>query len=219
MKKNSLQNSKLYVILAPGDAERIGLSVEEAARQAVLGGADIVQLRDKSTDDGAALERALRTADAVHALGGIFIVNDRPDIAKRAGADGVHLGQSDLPHLEARGMLGPDFMIGRSTHSLDQAVRAEEEGADYIGYGPIFATPTKPDYPAVGLDGIRAVTDRVQIPLFAIGGIDFLRLSEAVSRGARRGAVVRAAFESRSVFESVRRLKKEIVKLDAVHAP
>lgn len=218
MKKNSLANSRLYAVLSPEDAAAIGLAPEDAARQAILGGADLIQLRDKRSDDQTLLKLALRVSGAVHELGGLFIVNDRPDIARGSEADGVHLGQDDLAHADARRALGPDFIIGRSTHSLDQALRAEAEGADYIGYGPIYTTPTKPDYGAVGPESIREIADRVSVPFFAIGGIDSLRLGTVARCGARRIAVVRAAFANRNVFESVRRLKKELMKHDGVHS-
>ena len=216
-KSDTLKNSRLTVILSPQDASRLGLSLSEIARQAVRGGADVIQLRDKLSDDDSLLEEAQTLGGEVRGLGALFIVNDRPRVARLAGADGVHLGQDDLPHAEARKLLGPDFLIGRSTHSLAQALAAQAEGADYIGYGPVFRTPTKPDYPAVGPQSIAEIARAVVIPFFAIGGIDVLAIESIAKEGARRVAVVRAAVETPNVFESVRRLKRELLKHDAFH--
>jgi thiamine-phosphate pyrophosphorylase len=119
-----------------------------------------------------------------------FIINDHPEIARSVRAEGVHLGQDDLPIAEAREIVGPDCLVGKSTHSVDQAIRAFFEGADYIGFGPIFATSTKPDYAPVGLGEIRKVHDAVRIPIFCIGGIKLENLPEVIAAGARRVVIV-----------------------------
>jgi thiamine-phosphate pyrophosphorylase len=124
--------------------------------------------------------------------GRLFIVNDHLDIAMAAGADGVHLGQADLPLVAVRRVWGPGHLVGRSTHSLEQARAAAAEGADYIGIGPVFATPTKPGRPAVGLELLRPAASELAIPWFAIGGIDSANLAQVLAAGASRVAVVRA---------------------------
>lgn len=209
-KNSSIKNSRLYAILSPQDAARIGLTLEEAAREAVLGGADIVQLRDKASSGAELIHNAKRVAAAVHAAGGIFIVNDSPEAAAQSGADGVHVGQDDTSIAAARKSVGAEKIVGCSTHSLEQALKAQEDGADYIGYGPIFSTPTKPDYRAVGPDSVPAVAAQITIPFFTIGGIDGSNIEAVAKRGARRVAVVRAAFGSKDVRASVRRLKEKL---------
>ena len=153
---------------------------------AVRGGVDIVQLREKDVSD-ANLLRVLEEARAVtRRLGVPLVVNDRPDLAVLVGADYVHVGQDDLP-LRAVGRFG--IPAGLSTHSPEELERAE---ADYVAVGPVFATPTKPGRPAVGLELVRHAAERAPAPWFAIGGIDRTNVAEVVAAGARRIAVVRA---------------------------
>lgn len=123
-------------------------------------------------------------------------MNDRVDLAIAADADGVHLGQQDLPVAEARKLLGPGRIIGRSTTNADEMQRAIEEGADYIGVGPVYSTPTKPDKQAAGLDYVRYAADKSPIPWFAIGGIDINNLDQVLNAGASRVAVVRSIMEA-----------------------
>ena len=210
MKKEFLIDSRLTVIVAPSDAERLGLPLDEIVREAALGGADLIQLRDKVSTDEELLVIAGRLAPVARRHGAAFIVNDRPQIAKLSGADGVHLGQEDAAVRQARLLLGDEAIIGKSTHSLKQALAAREDGADYIGFGPIYPTPTKPDYRPVGLEALRAAVETVRIPLFAIGGIDLLTLNSVLETGAKRVAVVRAATPNRHVLESVRGLKRAL---------
>jgi thiamine-phosphate pyrophosphorylase len=122
----------------------------------------------------------------------LFIVNDFIDIALLAGADGVHLGQDDIPIAEARKITPPDFIIGVSTHSLTQALEAEKQGADYIGCGPVFATPTKENYPPIGPDTVKQVIESVHIPVVTIGGLDLDNIPLLRKVGARNFAMVRA---------------------------
>lgn len=172
-------------VLGPRDPLRV-------AEAAIRGGADCIQWRDKTSGDLRFLEVARDLRRLTRRLGSLFVVNDRLDVALLAGADAVHLGQEDLPIREARRLGAGRLLIGRSTHSLAQALAAERERADYIGVGPVFSTPTKPDYPAVGLRLIRQVRDRVRIPWFAIGGIDLQTAALVLSAGASRVAAVRA---------------------------
>jgi thiamine-phosphate pyrophosphorylase len=162
----------------------------DALEPALRGGVDIFQLRDKDASD----EELLRAAAAARALcdrhGALFVLNDRPDLAAAAGAHGVHLGQDDMALEEARAIVGPDMLIGRSTHTPEQIERAH--GADYIGVGPVHATPTKLGRPAVGLDLVGYAAVHATVPFFAIGGIDETNIGAVVAAGATRAAVVRA---------------------------
>ena len=147
----------------------------------------------KTSETGKLYEMAAVLCPLVHKGGGIFIVNDRVDVAKAIGADGVHLGQEDLPLTDARAILGPGRLIGISTHNLAQATEAEAGGADYIGYGPVFPTATKenPDL-VVGVAGLREVRARIRIPIVAIGGINAQNASAMRAAGADCIAVVSA---------------------------
>jgi thiamine-phosphate pyrophosphorylase len=180
---------RLYVITAAEDPPERVLATVRAACDA---GAEAVQLRRKGEDARLTLGLAERCREITAVSGTLLVVNDRLDIAMAAGADGVHLGQDDLPVGAAR-RLWPQGLLGRSTHSLGQALAAQAEGADYIGVGPVWATPTKPGRPAVGLELVRAVAAaRLRIPWVAIGGVDAASVGEVLGAGARAVAVVRA---------------------------
>lgn len=176
------------MISAEGPPERQA----EVLCRAIDGGADMVQLRSKAEEKGALLRAALTVSAYARQTGALFIVNDHLDLAMAAWADGVHLGQRDLPLLAARRVWGPGHLVGRSTHSLEQALAAAAEGADYIGVGPVFATPTKPGRAPVGLALLGQVAGRIALPWFAIGGVDASTLDAVVAAGAGRVAVVRA---------------------------
>jgi thiamine-phosphate pyrophosphorylase len=184
-----LSESRLYYVTGSLPSGNQGPVVEAALK----GGVRIVQLRDYSLSDGGLLKAALEIRELTLKHKAVFIVNNRPDIALLSKADGVHVGQDDLPVLEARRVLGPDKIVGVSTHSIDQAKKAIADGADYIGVGPVYATPTKAGRAPVGLDYVRQVSDlKLSIPFFAIGGIDASNLERVLEAGARRVAVVRA---------------------------
>jgi thiamine-phosphate pyrophosphorylase len=185
-----LARVRLYVVTGADDAPERVLATVRAARDA---GAEVVQLRRKGEDARLTLRLAERCREIVTPGGGtLLVVNDRVDIAMAAGADGVHLGQDDLPLAAAR-RLWPEGLVGRSTHSLGQALAAQAEGADYLGVGPVFATPTKPGRPAVGLELVRAVAAAgLRIPWVAIGGVDTTTVDSVLGAGARAIAVVRA---------------------------
>ena len=195
---------RLYVILdgAAGARDPVAL-----AAAAIRGGADVLQLRDKRASAEQVLQTARRLLAVARPAGVPLLINDRPDLAKAAGADGVHLGQADAPVSEARALLGPGPLIGKSTHSVAQALAAEREGADYIGVGPIFPTPTKPDYGSVGLDLIAAVAGQVRVPAVCIGGIDAVTLPDVLAAGAVRVAVVRAVCAAPDPEAAARELK------------
>jgi thiamine-phosphate pyrophosphorylase len=182
--------------------ERLGRArlylVVEAAAEPVLepalrGGVDMVQLRDKRADDDELLRAAARFRSICDEHGALFWLNDRPDLVAEAGADGVHLGQDDEPVAEVRERVGPDVLIGLSTHSpaqFDAALRSE---ADQLSVGPVWETPTKAGRPAAGLDYVRhAAVAGGNAPWFAIGGIDAHNVRDVVVAGARRIVVVRA---------------------------
>jgi thiamine-phosphate pyrophosphorylase len=179
-----LGEARLYFVTDSGPDEHF-------LREALAGGVDVLQLRDKEASDHEILAAA-ETFRAVCAdSGALFVVNDRPDLAAAAGADGVHLGQADEPIGAVRERVG-DMLIGLSTHSREQLTAALDTDADYVCVGPVYATPTKPDYPAVGLDLVRHAAGSVERPWFAIGGIEGATVTEVAAAGARRIAVVRA---------------------------
>lgn len=195
-----LQQARLYLVTAPND--RL-LPTVEAALQ---GGLTLVQYRDKTADDQIRLTNAEKLCHLCHRYGALFIVNDRPDLALAVNADGVHLGQQDLPIALARQLLGPQRLIGRSTHCPEDLQRAIQEGADYIGVGPVYETPTKAGRPAAGLEYVRYAAQQASLPWFAIGGIDADNLPEVLAAGAKRVAIVRAvmhAADPRSTTESL----------------
>jgi len=199
---------RLYVIIDAKSAG--GRDPAYVAKEAVAGGADIIQLRDKEStaDEIVKAGRAIRAA--VSRNKALFIINDRPDIALEVDADGVHLGQHDLPVYAARKILGKDKIIGLSTHSLEEAVAAQDSGADYIGVGPVFSTPTKPDYKAVGLELIKKVKIVSRLPFVVIGGIDESNVNEVISAGASRVAVVRAVCGAKNIKEAAAGLKDRL---------
>jgi thiamine-phosphate pyrophosphorylase len=176
---------------------RLYLVVEAAAEHVVVpalrGGVDMVQLRDKHADDEAILRAAARfraICDEHHAL---FWLNDRPDLALECGADGVHVGQDDEPLAEVRRRVGPDLLIGLSTHSPEQFDAGLRSEADQLSVGPVWETPTKAGRPAAGLEYVRYAAERGgERPWFAIGGIDHANLAQVVAAGARRVVVLRA---------------------------
>ena len=178
------ERARLYLVL---DIAAAGV-VEPALR----GGADLVQLRDKDASDDELIAAAGRIRDLCRARGVPFVVNDRPDLALRVGADGVHLGQDDAPVEEVRAEVGDALAIGLSTHSAAQIAAAEASSADYYVVGPVWETPTKPGRPAVGLDLVRHAAAVASKSWFAIGGIDASNGGRVARAGARRVVVVRA---------------------------
>jgi thiamine-phosphate pyrophosphorylase len=177
-------------------AARVYLVIDSSAAGAVEpglhGGVDLVQLRDKDASDDQVVRagRELRALCADH--GALFIVNDRPDLALACEADGVHVGQDDMPVAAARAIVGPDRIVGTSTHSPDQVDAAEASDADYYAVGPVFETPTKAGRPATGWDLIAYAAGRATKPWFAIGGMDPETARGAAAAGAERVVVVRA---------------------------
>ena len=165
---------------------------EHSLREALSGGVDVLQLREKEAPTPRSSPPPRRFARLCDDHGALFVLNDRPDLAVAAGADGVHVGQADEPVAAVRERVGRDLLIGLSTHSPEQLAAGLETDADYVCVGPVYATPTKPDYPAVGLELVRRAAETVTRPWFAIGGIDGTNVAEVAAAGARRVAVVRA---------------------------
>ena len=201
-------NWRLYVIVdraAAGDRDLVDI-----ASAAIRGGADVIQLRDKSASTRQLFATAQRLLPHTRAVGVPLIINDRADVAAAVGAEGVHLGQDDLPVQAARSLLEPGRLIGKSTHSLEQAAAAEAEGVDYIGFGPIFLTPTKPDYKSVGLDQLRLAARKIRVPMVCIGGIDASNLEHVTRAGAERVAVVRAVCAAADPEAAARTLKHRL---------
>ena len=174
---------------------------------AVRGGAAIVQLREKHLEDEPFLAEARRFADLCRRLGAVSIINDRADIALAAGADGVHVGQSDLEAGRARALLGPHKIVGVSAHSRSEARRAREAGADYLGCGAAFATGTKADAKPIPRETIRAVTAAAGIPVVAIGGVSRENILELKGLGLSGVAVVSGLFAQKDVRAAARELR------------
>ncbi len=189
LRRERLSWARLYFVC---DALPNEEDPEPLLRAALSNGAGMIELRDREHPDGAIRRSAAtfrRLADTFSAL---FIVNDDPDLALELDADGVHVGQDDMAPAEAREILGPDAIIGLSTHTPEQVRAAQDQPVDYISVGPIWETPTKAGRPATGLDLIRTAAEASSLPWFAIGGIDADNAAEVVDAGARRICVVRA---------------------------
>jgi thiamine-phosphate pyrophosphorylase len=182
-----LARARLYLVCGARPGKR---AAEPVLRAALDGGVDIVQLRDKHATDEQLVSAAEVFRNSCARAGALFIVNDRPDLALAAGADGVHVGQDDMPVAAARAIVGPELLVGRSTHSVAQVDAAG--GADYLAVGPVHATPTKPGRPAAGLEPVRHAAAHARVPWFAIGGISPHNVGEVIAAGARRVVVVRA---------------------------
>ena len=199
-----LDAARLYLVagLRPG-----GRALEDVLRPALEGGVDVFQLREKDARDAELLEAAATARVLCDAAGALLIVNDRPDLARLAGADGVHVGQDDASVAEAREQAGAELLVGLSTHTPDQVEAAHASGADYIGVGPVHATPTKPGRPAVGLDLVRYAAEVAELPWFAIGGIDKSSAGLVAAAGAQRVAVVRAIAEAADPRDAARAIR------------
>jgi thiamine-phosphate pyrophosphorylase len=203
-----LSRSRLYGILDLGYVE-IG-ACRKITKALVAGGVDLLQLRAKNLSPVEIEKLAIELRPVLSEHGVPLIINDHPQLARTVRADGVHLGQDDLPIAEARKIVGPECAVGKSTHSVDQAIRAFYEGADYIGFGPIFATPTKPDYPPIGLDDIAKVHESVRIPIFCIGGIKLDNLPKVIEAGARRVVVVSGLLQAKDIVAYARSVKERL---------
>ena len=176
-------------------------------RQLLTGGAKIIQLRAKELSSGEFFALAKEARQLTRDAGALFIVNDRADIALASAADGLHLGQDDLPLAAARKISGREKIIGISTHNLAQATEAEKLGADYIGFGPIFGSTTKDTgYTARGLDMLREIRQAVKLPIVAIGGINEQNIAEVWKSGADAAAIISDILTAENVTEKVKRI-------------
>jgi thiamine-phosphate pyrophosphorylase len=187
-------NGVVLYVLVTGDRCRAGR--EWTIREAVGGGAQVVQLREKGIADRELLDLAQRVRRITSDADALFIMNDRPDIARLAGADGVHLGQEELSVKDARRIMGPRAIVGVSTHSIEQAREAVLDGANYIGVGPVFPSRTKDFSEFPGLELVRQVHAELRLPTFAIGGIDLDNMDEVIDAGSQRVAVSSAICDS-----------------------
>ncbi|MBP7528816.1 MAG: thiamine phosphate synthase [Syntrophorhabdaceae bacterium] len=196
MKRRTPFTNDLYVVSS---------SVAEL-KQAVDDGAAIVQLRDKTGDERTILEKARELVHYRQVKPFIFILNDDPSLAVKAGADGVHVGQ-DMSTRQARAIVGEEMIVGKTTHNLEQGRQAIEDGADYISTGPVYATPTKPGRQPVGLAYVREAAGYLDIPAVAIGGIDLSNIDDVLAAGAKTIGVVRACSDA---VELLKRIKKAV---------
>jgi thiamine-phosphate pyrophosphorylase len=202
-----LKNCSLCVILDK-DALR-GKELTKVAGEALRGGARVIQYRDKVSCDSDFIKEAELLRKLTRKYRGILIINDRVDIARAMGADGVHIGQDDMPIKYARKVMGKRI-IGVSAHNLKQAFRAQKDGADYIGVGPIFKSPSKPRAKPIGTDILKSIKKSIHIPVFAIGGISLKNIPALKKLGMDSIAVISAAINSGDVYDSVSALKREL---------
>jgi thiamine-phosphate pyrophosphorylase len=205
LRRERLRTARLYFVC---EARPRGADPEPLLRAALSGGADIVQLREKTLPRRETELAALTFRRLCDTYSALFIVNDDPDLARSCDADGVHVGQDDTPAQEAREVLGPDAIVGLSTHSEEQIAAAAGLPVDYISVGPVWETPTKEGRPAVGLGLVSHAAQHAARPFFAIGGIDPSNAEQVAGAGARRLGVVRAirdAEDPAAAAESIRR--------------
>jgi thiamine-phosphate pyrophosphorylase len=183
-----ISECRLYGILDTGYVATDRMAA--MTRSLIAGGIDILQLRAKRETPETILCMAREIAPLCREAGIPFILNDHPSLVRKAGADGAHVGQEDMSVAEARHLAGPGALVGKSTHSLDQALATAGELPDYLGFGPLFATPTKPDYTPIGTAEITEVHSRVSLPIFCIGGIKESNLRGVIAAGTRRVVIV-----------------------------
>jgi thiamine-phosphate pyrophosphorylase len=199
---SALADARLYGIVDLGYVTADTAPV--AAEKLLEGGVDILQLRAKNADKSVIAGLAGEIHALTAPLGVPLILNDYPELLRDVPAEGAHVGQDDMSVAEARAAAGRPVVIGKSTHSLTQARAAAEEGADYIGFGPLFATPTKPGRPAIGLEDIRTAYSEVKIPIFCIGGIKQENLAQVRGAGAQRIVIVSGWLQADDIAGAVR---------------
>jgi len=208
----------LYVITDAGPTP--GRSHADIARAALAGGADAVQLRDKSATAQNLCLLVTEIQPIARKFGAVLLVNDRVDVALVAGADGAHVGQEDLPAREARRLLPPPSVLGVSAGTVEEAKKAARAGADYIGVGPVFPTPTKPDAgEPIGVEGLARVARAVEVPVVAIGGITLENVTAVIEAGASGAAVVSAVVSAQDMAQAARALKGRIAEARRAAGP
>ena len=200
--KSNLANARLYGIIDLGYVERGNAA--RVVEQMIEGGVDLIQLRGKNKSMGELVDLAAELHELAAKFSTPVIVNDYAEIARAAPVEGVHVGQDDDSIEIARQKAGREILIGKSTHSLEQARAAQAEGADYIGFGPIFATPTKPNYAPIGLENIKRVHEEVNLPIFCIGGINVDNLQSVIDAGAKRVVMVSALLKAHNIVDYAR---------------
>ncbi|MCL2769173.1 MAG: thiamine phosphate synthase [Solirubrobacterales bacterium] len=205
--RERLADARLYLVC---DSTAGAGDLALLLREAIAGGVDVVQLREKRLTDERLLPLARAAQVLCERLGALFILNDRPAVAAGAGADGVHVGQDDIAPDEARALVGEHALIGLSTHAPAE-IDAADGAVDYIGVGPVHDTPTKPGRPAVGLELVRYAATNARVPFFAIGGIDTANAHEVLDAGAQRIVVLRAIASAEDPRGAARALR-EIVE-------
>jgi thiamine-phosphate pyrophosphorylase len=210
LRRERLRTARLYLCCG---ARPRGKDPEPLLRAALNGGVDIVQLREKELPRREIELAALTFRRLCDTYSALFIVNDDPDLARACDADGVHVGQEDTPAREARAALGPDAIVGLSTHTEEQIAASAEQPVDYISVGPIWETPTKEGRPAVGLELIRHAAAGAPHPFFAIGGIDATNAAQVVDAGARRICVVRAIRDAEDPTAAAEELRNAFAPL------
>jgi len=198
----TLSECRLYGIIdlgyvEPSDATRV-------VERMIEGGVDLIQLRGKGRSIDQLADLAAELHELTEESSMPLIMNDYAEIASRVPVEGVHVGQDDDSIEVARRKAGRQILVGKSTHSIAQALTAQREGADYIGFGPIFATPTKPDYPPIGLADIARVHTEVSLPIFCIGGINIDNLQSVIDAGAKRVVMVSALLKAHSIVDYAR---------------
>lgn len=217
-----LSNACLYLVAgrdAPPERlyhdDKTFLSIIE---KSIEGGIDIIQLREKNENENKIIELAKQIKKIIKNTNVLFIINDRIDIALACDADGVHLGQDDLPIQEARKITPDGFLIGLSTHSIEQGMRALTYDVDYLGVGPVFQTPTKPHYKPAGLEYVGWASNNIdKIPFFAIGGIDEANIGKVMDAGAKKVAVVRAIMNAKDPLKTTKSLKNVLTEEKEIH--
>lgn len=202
-----LARSRLYLVCG---AQPNGRDLPDVLSDAIIGGVDIVQVREKDLSDDELIPIVSAVRDLCTRLGALLIVNDRPSAARDAGADGVHVGQDDTPTAQVREIVGDDMLIGLSTHSPEQIDAVDANIVDYIGVGPIHETPTKLGRPAVGTQLVRYAAIHAPVPFFAIGGLHAGNVQEVLDVGATRICVLRAIASADDPEAAARALRKPI---------
>lgn len=200
-----LQDCRLYGIVDLGYVNPDAAA--SVARAMIDGGVDVIQLRGKQQSIAELTDIAAELHASTKAAHVRLVINDHPGVARDIGAEGLHVGQDDMSVADARAAAGGDCIVGKSTHSVAQAIAAAAEGADYLGFGPLFATPTKPGYPAIGLGDIERVHRAVALPIFCIGGVKLSNLPEIIAAGARRVVIVSEMLQAPDVARYARTAK------------
>jgi len=201
-------NATLYGIIDLGYVQPADLV--ERTQQLLDGGVDLLQLRAKNQSESDIIAWAKLIQPLCKTAGIPFIVNDYPEIAKLVGADGVHIGQDDGTLADVRAIVGDDMIVGRSTHSPEQAFAAEQEGFNYIGFGPVYPTPTKAGRPAIGLENIAKVQSTLQIPVFCIGGIKPENLDQVIAAGAKSVVIVSGLLCAQNPTATTKAVKEKL---------